>query len=245
MRYIRGFISACLISMALSSPLSAQLAPAAGLTESSPLYPFRTTIELQDEFFTGANSNGLIGSLGWAVSGGTSSVSSTSNAIGFLRRDTSAVAATVAATFNNTAGGLLDPGLDHALLWRVRIVTNDNATTVRVGENSQTSASPPPNGIYFERLDTDTNWFCVTRAANVQTRTDSGVATTANFANLAYTRDSNGVTWSIDQVPVCGTSTTNIPTVFGSAATQVINTGAVAKQLDHDYFQIRVTKLNR
>lgn len=213
--------------------------------QQSTLYPFQSTVELQEEFLTGTNATGVIGSLGWSTANGTVSVASTTNAPGYTRRDTSAAAGTITATFHNNSASLVDPALNHSILWRVRVVTNDNATTVRAGEAGPVTTNPPTGGIYFERLDTDTNWFCVTRSAGVQTRTDSTVATTGNFVNLSYTRNSSGVIWSIDGVAVCGTSTTNIPTAFNLAFTQVINTGAVAKQLDHDYFQLRIVGLTR
>lgn len=213
--------------------------------QQSTLYPFRSTVELQEEFLTGTNATGTIGSLGWTAANGAVSAASTANAPGYTRRDTSAAAGTIASTFHHISGSLVDPTLNHSILWRVRIVTNDNATTVRAGEAAPPTTNPPTSGIYFERLDTDTNWFCVTRSAGVQTRTDSTIATTGNFVNLSYTRNSSGVMWSIDGVAVCGTSTTNIPTAFTLAFTQVINTGAVAKQLDHDYFQLRIVGITR
>lgn len=52
-----------------------------------------------------------------------------------------------------------------------------NTSDVRVGYvGNISSAMPPANGIYFETLAADTNWFLVTRAAGAQTRTDTGVA---------------------------------------------------------------------
>lgn len=214
--------------------------------QQSALYPFRSTIELSDEFWNGTSSSTAIGQLSWSTSNGSNSFINTPGLVGVLRRDTGAVANTIAYTHSNSAAALVDPSFNHRITWRIRLFTHDATITARLGEADGVALNPPSNGIYFERLSSDTNWHCVTRAAAVQTRTDSGVASTGNFVNLIYKRDSSGVQWYIDGVAVCGTHTTNIPTAMGLWWAQVVNVGvAVTKQLDLDYFSAQYFGLSR
>lgn len=89
-------------------------------------------------------------------------------------------------------------------------------TDLRIGYiGNSASTMPPANGIYFEKLAADTNWFLVTRAAGVETRVDTGVAVQNGFElwELFRLRRVNATTiggkvGSGSEV----TSTTNIPT---------------------------------
>ena len=215
--------------------------------QQSTLYPFRTTIELQDEFTSGSTGNGTTGNLGFGTANGTTTgQASVANRIGIIRRDTSAVSGTIAVIFlNSTTSTAINPANVHRVVWVDRLNTNDANTTVRIGSINSVTVSPPAEGIFLEKLDADTNWFCVTRAAGVQTRTDSTIAVTTNFAIFSYTANSSGVQFSIDNVNVCGLQTTNIPTVFINPATQIVNSAAASKTIDMDYFQLQIFGLGR
>lgn len=210
-------------------------------------YPYQSSIMLQDEFTSGSASNGAIGNLGFGVGGGTTTTqSSVANRIGIIRRDTSAVISTVSSIYMNPqSANAIDPALPTNLLWIARLNNNDANTTVRIGATNGTVANPPADGIFIEKLDADTNWFCVTRAASTQTRTDSTVAVTTNFTNFAYTRNSSGVQFSINNVNVCSIMNTNIPTVFLDPIVTIVNGAAVSKTIDIDYFEIRITGIVR
>lgn len=212
----------------------------------STLYPYRSTIELQDDFIGGISSTGNIGDLGFTFNNGAvTTQSSVSNRIGIIRLDSSAVINTIASLLlGNTALGT-DPSTPTRQIWVVRLNTNDANTTARVGAMNSAAASPPADGIYLEKLDADTNWFCVNRAGGAQTRTASGVAVSTNFVTIMYQRDSSGVQFYIDQVAVCGTVSTTIPTVFLRPATQIVTSAAAAKTIDHDYFQLIIQGLTR
>lgn len=212
----------------------------------STLYPFRSMIEQQEEFNSGSTGNGTIGAMGWAFSGGTvTQIDSEANRIGLLRRDTSAVINTVATLSLMPIAASLDPALPHTLLFASRLNTNDANTTVRFGTARGFTVTPPSNGIYLEKLDGDTNWFCVTRAASVETRVDSTVAVSTSFASFAYTRNSSGVQFSINGVSVCSLMTTNIPTLFVTPGLHIVTSAAAAKTLDTDYFQLKIAGIVR
>lgn len=234
-KVVMSIVYAILLACFIGLPLSFLAFGSDLQTQQNPLYPFQSTIYLQDEFLTG-NGSGAFGSLGWSTVGATIQGSET-NRPGIMRLDTTAVAATQARmSFSNS--GALDYTIGNIQFWVARVNTNDANTLVRIGAGNSVALSPPGNGVYFEKLDADTNWFCVTRAAAVQTRTDSTVAVNTSFNTFRIARNSSGVTFSINGTSVCGTHTTNIPsTTFISPLVFIINSAAAAKTIDVDYFQ--------
>lgn len=214
--------------------------------QPSVIYPYQSTIEIQDDFMSGGTTSGTLGTLGWSIAGGVSTTPvSTTNRIGLFRKDTSAVAATVAYVILSAQATNTDPAVPHSILWIAQLNNNDVNTTIRLGAASTFTVSPPAHGIYIEKLDADTNFFCVTRAANVQTRTDSGVAVNTSFNTLAYTRNSSGVQFVINGALVCSVMTTNIPTSFINPGAHIVNSAAAAKTIDLDYFQMKIQGLVR
>lgn len=217
-------------------------------TQQNPLYPYRSSIFLQDEFASGTTASGQIGELGWNVSAGTTTfpASPFTNRIGILRRDTGAVSGTIATIqLYQGSSTFLFGSLNQSHTFETRLNNNDANTTVRYGVFNAIGANPPTEGIYLEKLDADTNWFCVTRAGAVQTRTDSTVAVNTSFNQFGFVRNSSGVTFTINNSPVCGTHTTNISAAGMNPGAQIINSAAAAKTFDFDYYQLIVTGFSR
>ena len=211
--------------------------------QQDPLYPFRSSVFLQDDFTTGSTTSGLIGALGWGASVAVTVPGGGTNP-GVISLATGAVSGTV-ARLNSLGSQPYFASLNIASLFRVALQTNDANTTVRVGITDNFTVNPPNNGIYFEKLDADTNWFCVTRSGAVQTRVDSGVAITTSFTNLAHSRNSSGVTFKIDQATVCGLMSTNVPTSGVGQGIHIINSAAASKDIQVDYAELAITGLNR
>lgn len=209
---------------------------------SNALYPYQSRVFLQEEFLTG-NGSGSWGILGWTSAGTITVQGSEVNRPGLLRIDTGAVSGTQARiSYSNS--GAIDPGNNHSILWLARLNSNDGNTTLRIGQGNSVASSPPASGIYFEKLDADTNWFCVTRAGGVQTRTDSGVATSTSFVTFFTLRNSSGVFFYLNGSLVA-THTTNIPTQFISPYVFIINSAAASKTVDVDYFEMKIFNLVR
>lgn len=212
--------------------------------QQSTLYPFNSSIAIQDDFVSGSTTSGSVGALGFnSTNGATTYQASIVNRPGILRKDTTAVINTVATLHLSSATALLLSEA-HSIRWAARLNTNDANTTVRLGIGASVVGNPPNDGIYFEKLDADTNWFCVTRAGAVQTRTDSGVAVSTSFADFLYKRNATGVQFILNQATVC-THSTNVPTVAAGPFTHIINSAATAKTIDFDYFQLNITSLVR
>lgn len=232
-------------SLVLFSLLWSSLVFGSDLTsQKSTLYPYKSTIELQDDFLSGTTASGSVGTLGWSSAGTITTQVSVANRLGVYRIDTGAVSGTQ-ARINFISSALLDPALPTTQTFIARLNTNDANTTVRIGSANGISADPPIHGIYFEKLDPDVNWFCITRAGAVQTRTDSGVPVTVNFEAFVISRKSTGVDFLINGVTVCPAQNTNIPTTFIGSYFWIINSAAASKTMDVDYWDIRLTGLVR
>ena len=129
---------------------------------------------------------------------------------------------------------------DYRWLFVARLNTNDALTLVRIGMISA-QTNPAPSGMYFEKLAADTNWYCVTRLASSETRVDTGVAVTTDFATFAASKTAAGAVFSLNGVAVCGGAiATTIPSLLMPIV--LINNGeAASKTIDIDYFEQRIT----
>ena len=212
----------------------------------STLYPFQNSVEVSEEFLNGTQASGAIGALGWAIDGGSANGQpGVASHPGLQRIDTSAVINTQPDLFLASSISNMVPTDNHRVMWVGRLNTNDGNTTMRHGMNDQVTTNPPTNGIYIEKLDADTNYFCVTRNAAVQTRVDSGAAVNTNFHNMGYTRNTSGVQFVINGVNVCGLINTNIPTVAIRPVFTLINSAAANKTYDLDYFSLSIFGISR
>lgn len=107
------------------------------------------------------------------------------------------------------------------------------------GDNSRDVT--PPNGIFFRAVGT-ANWFAVTRAANVETAQDTGIAMSNSWKKLEIKQQGSAtVTFLIDGV-IVAVSTTNIPSALAQALRlQIIDNGVAppANQYQHvDYVRM-------
>lgn len=202
-----------------------------------------SNVVVDEDFINGNNSSGLIGSSGWVAAGTITLPGAEANAPGIYRFSTGASSGTVARLSMPTSVAFL-PSNNHLLLWRYRLNTNDANTTTRIGAANSVAGAPPSNGIYFEKLDGDSNWFCVTRAGGSQTRTDSGVAVDTGFHRFKYIRTTAGVVFVIDDVPVV-THTATIPSVAIAQYCYIINSTTEDKSFDVNKAQFLLTGLVR
>jgi hypothetical protein len=195
---------------------------------------------LQDEFVLVQTGSGNVGQLRWGVTSGTASDrDSEASHPGILRLDTGAVAATYAILFYSGSStlGVMLPADMFDLTVVVRLNTNDTDTQMRVGLGMNTQTDPPTNGIYFEKLYADTQWFGVTRSGGVQSR--SAVAnTSANFARLRIRRiNATTIGFSVDggaEIPFA----VNVPTATLNLLLSIKNQTAVSKTFDVDLVQL-------
>lgn len=244
-KLFKAFIFALLAIAFVGFPFSFLAFGSDFSTQRNPLYPYKSSIFLQDDFVSGNNTNGTIGVLGWIQNGGTTTlIASSANRPGIIRKNTTAAINTLAQLSMNSNSSTIDPALPHTVIWVVKNNQNDADVTTRIGEANSPITEPPTHGIYFEKLGADTNYFCVTRAGGVETRTDTGIAFNTNFNTSFINRNSSGVMFYLNDALVC-THTTNIPTTFVNPFIYITNLAAVDKSMDADYFEFRLYGLTR
>lgn len=223
------------------------LTPAANPPDAV-LYDYRSTVAYQDDFLSGSISSGAVGKLGWTVAGGTTtSQASLQDHPGFFRRDTSAVISTLAYTALYPNSSALHTTTRAEWLFITRLNTNDGNTTVRVGAGNSFAAAPT-DGIYFEKIDGDTNWFCVLRASSVETRVDSGVAVGTGWVEMGFKKlpSTGGITFLVDKVPVCtAIALTNFPTAGLDPIVHITTSAAASKTIDIEYFEMILSGISR
>lgn len=206
---------------------------------------------IEEDFIGGSTSTLTVGEYGWQITGSATVpvyLAAEAGAPGILRRDTSSTSGVVAvlALGASGSGTGIHPSDTFDLTWRIRLNTNDTDTTVRAGLNcGATSGDPPADGIYFEKLAADTNWFRITRASSTETRTSHGVAVSTSFVKMRIRRkDGSTISFSINGGAEADV-TTNITTAGCRPFTHIKNSAAAAKTLDHDYFYMLVSGLSR
>lgn len=201
------------------------------------LYNYRLTYSCQDDFLTGSQSTGSIGSLSWSSAGTVTVQGSNGTYLGRYLLDTSAVSGTMARITFASSANFASTKI-YTMLWIVQFTSIDANTTIRIGAVNAITANPPDFGIYFEKLDGDTTLFCVARTSAVETRVDSGYTLSANnIATLSYKRLSDRVEYYINGQLVA-TITTNVPSALISPIASIINSAAAAKTVIVDYFEM-------
>lgn len=199
---------------------------------------------LNDDFLFASTETGEIGDLGWSFTNGAwNLVSAAANHPGICRRTSTAVIGTVASVFPGGGGTTVNVLFEqlNEIVWIVRQPTTVADVDIRIGLANDFTANPPINGAYFEKLAADTNWFGVGRVANVETRTDTGVAATADaWLNFRLRRVSETVLgFSVNgatEIQVAGNMPINTTALL--MGFHLVPTSLNARSLDTDFFSI-------
>lgn len=209
-----------------------------------------TTFFIKDEFAWRSNSCATgVGELRWVCANGALTMQpSETGRPGIFRREQAVASGVIASLHTRTTGGtgIFSPADSFDTLWILRLVTNDANTTLRVGVmNDVAAAAPPTDGIYLERLLTDTKWHVVSRAGGTQTRQNSQITTNAtDWIALRIRRtDASTILFSFAATEV--TTNTNVPTAILQPAVQLLSGTAGARDVDLDYFDLLITGLSR
>lgn len=208
------------------------------------LYDYRRMAMWQEDFLTGANSNAVVGWLGFSSGAGTIvGQPSETNRPGIFRLGSTAAAGTIGRMTFNGAAIIIFPS-NFELIWIVRLNDIDTDTTTRVGLSGSPATNPPTDGQYFEKLTGDTNWFCVSFESGVATRTDSGVQITSAFITCRIKRvNGTRVEFYLNDTLVRTATVSSIP--IAGPFMHIVNAVAVAKTIDVDYFQLIMENLER
>lgn len=200
---------------------------------------------LADDFLGGNTTSGSVGSLGWTTQSGLNSTATAPvGRVGIITRATGNTANTVAGMALSSTG--LNIADTFSMVWMVRLVQIDTNTIVRLGFSDGGAGTVlPTNGIYFERLGADANWFGVTRTASLQTRINTTIAVSTNFVKLYLRRiDSSTIGFRVnsgDEV----TLNTTVPATALSPWMMITNTANGSKSIELDYFDLTISGLSR
>jgi hypothetical protein len=203
-----------------------------------------------DDFYGPSSTSGEITGFGWAVNGGTITLKApedNSPGIGMLR-NASAAAISTLYTGSPANGFAFILGDLKTIIFRSAFTTGASVPDKRVGlMMSAVNSAPADDGVYFECLAADTNWFAVTRdgATTNHTRTDTGIAFSANTFltfRIEHTAPSTWAFYINDVLKATHGAAQNPPAeaqgvfIFG----QVVTTGTANMDQMHDYVAFRV-----
>lgn len=158
-----------------------------------------------------------------ATSGGGSSIStgtSESTALGVQNMTSGGGAGNYAAYYGQPNA---IQRLDWQDLWiqtRLRLSALGSDGIVQCGITTAHTAPTATNQVKFRYLASESvNWRCVTRAAGVETVTDSGVAASTSWVDLAFhTKAATGkVDFYVNGTLVAADVATNVPGIGGAA----------------------------
>ena len=204
-----------------------------------------TRVILKDDFIKNSTETGEVGELGWTFTNGSAPVqAAVQNRPGVMRR-TSGVTANQIATLIPAAAATTSFRFDEVKeLWIVAAeVTTGADFTIRVGVMTDVSSATPTNGMYIERLSSDTSWFGVSRAAGAQTRTAALVAdAVGTYRKFRLRRiDAATVGFTVDGGSEV-TLTTNIPAATATLTwgLQIAPTTTTARSVDVDYLGLEL-----
>lgn len=225
-----------------NKPIS--IATQAALDTKQPIDTFPAAYTIQDHFISGTPASGSIGELRWHILSGTiGTAQSEAGRPGIFTRSTSATAGTLASMFVRNSSWTIHTAnsFDMTVMIRPSTITD---VMLRFGLLGTTTGNPPPDGIYLEKLTTDTNWFAVCRTASVETRVNTGVAQGTAWTRLRLRMiNSTTIGFSVNggtenQVTTNIPSTTAAPTIYIHNGAEAIN-----KSFDIDWFSLSLTGL--
>jgi hypothetical protein len=209
------------------------------------------TLSLVDDFPLVGATTGQIGSLGWLEStSGTAAATVLKSGISghpgiiTIRPGTVAAGRACISLGGSGTNTLVLGGGAVETTWIVRSAQTLSAfemLIVGLGDTAAT-AGDQVNGVYFQLLTGDTNWFIVTANASTRTRVDTGIAYVANsWFKLKLTVNAAGtsVQANINGTNVGTAITTNIPTAAISPMAKVDGIASgTASDTDIDFFSL-------
>jgi hypothetical protein len=204
------------------------------------------TFMLSEEFASGVTGSGDFGSLGWLSSLGTGGAVNSTEGVGAdhpgaIRLSSGTTSGNQTVLHLGTAtGNVVDPSVTLDSTW---IFLTNHAFPLtnaqwRMGLGAAVTGATPTDGLYFEKLSGDTNWFAVCRASSTETRVDTGEAAGSSWLRFRIRRV-NGTTFGFtaaNQTEV--TCTANIPTTDLSVFAASKTADTVNKLLEIDYMSV-------
>ena len=205
-----------------------------------------TSPVIWDDFMTGMNTAGQYGELGWYwVNSAVLAKSGEPNRPGIFGL-TGCGAATTCVLFPNVSAYFVQYQNVTSVQWIYRSTTVANQPKRRIGLATHITNDPASDGVYFESLTADANWFCVSRAGAAETRYDTGIAFSSNtWIKFEIRPSASSAACYIDNVLVASPVLT-IPAATVTLMPLIHHVGAgTASAFDVDYFRLSLTTTGR
>lgn len=203
-----------------------------------------------DDFISQSNETGEIGLLGWLLTNGNlNALANEQNHPGIVRRSTTAIANSICSLYlaGNTNSTLFRFDEFDEMTWIFRLPFAVTDTILSFGLKAAFGVLAPAHGVYLQSLPTDINWFFVCRNNNLETRVDSNIPRNIAWVRIRMRRVSAAeVGFSINggaEVLV----TANVPDAADSmnVGMQITQTGTAVRNVDLDYFSMKLRPLVR
>jgi len=204
-----------------------------------------------DDFTGGSFITGAIGKLGWQWAASANPYIGSSGLafgeLGALVFGVSAVGNCYLALGSPGLAELLSAGsmFDNVIIIKPHTLRVD--VTWRAGlVDTAGSKIDPTDGMYFEKLPADVNWFAVTTSGGIETRTDTGVVAdgTKRRFRMVHTSPPNTISFYIANNLVAA-HTTNLFNGLAIAWLALKSTSAGIRAWRVDYWDILLTGLGR
>jgi hypothetical protein len=200
-------------------------------------------IPLVEHFVSGSTGDGTLGKSGFKFFSGTVTlVAAEAGHPGILRRSTGSTSGVSASTWARGAStdSQIHSSDDFDVTFRFRLNTNDANTTVVMGLTANPGSISAINMIHVEKLDADTEWFGVCRAANVQTRTAALAVVDTDWHDIRIRRkDAATISFSIDGGAEVDLAT-NVPSAALALYWVIRNAAAADKTIDMDMVKLGI-----
>ena len=207
---------------------------------------------LVDDFFSVSVETGETGALGWSFNNGSIAVHlSEQNHPGSFTRTTGATTDQIStlylgAQINGTANAFRFDEFDE-ITWIIKLSQTSADFRIRCGIAAFSNDENLTHGVFFERMQTDTEWFGATENGSSGSRTASLIANSTNWIKLKLRRiNATTVGFSVNGGTEV-TKTTDIPDAADTMMPHItiIPSTANAKSVVIDFFSMKLLPVVR
>ncbi len=222
------------------------------ILSTSAGYSPNNYLVIKDDFITGGTEPGEIGVHGWTFSNGSMStaVPATIGHPGVVQRSGSTTTGQVCSFYlgrTNNAPTIAKADFV-SLIWIVQLLGDVSSYDFSCGLANDWGALTSANAVRFVKLQANPNWQISTRAANIATVIDTGIAVNNSYFKLEIIKVSDSLfRFRINETLYVGEINTNIPTNstlldFGNNIVPRINQ---TRSFNIDYFSAIIKTNNR
>ncbi len=219
-----------------------------------------STFYLKDNFACGSFTSGSLGCLGWYLNNtgfATGPANSIAGSPGLLTLTTSGTANSIVSISPIASSKEINSTETFRIRTKIASITGTNPAAnirLRIGITVDIvgGSDPPVNGFYLEKLETDTDWFCVVDSTSTPTRVDTGVAYAATATAVQIRRiDSTHIGCKVasslgNLASAAEVSNAAAESTFDSVPFVLVkNTAAEAKLLNLNFWDFLITGLSR